>query len=406
MKISLSDIKKYFPTLKQEINGHPLTYLDNAATTFKPLPVIEKMREFNELKVANIHRGIHYLSEICTSEYEKTRDLVQNFINAKSRKEVIFTKGTTESINLVALSYGNAFIKQGDEILISELEHHSNIVPWQMLCERTGATLKVLPINARGEWEMQKLPELLSQKTKLVCVNYISNSLGTINPIKDIISAAKAVGAKVLIDGAQAIAHKKVDVQELGCDFFAFSMHKLYGPTGVGILWGREEILNSMPPVFGGGDMIDQVSFEKTTYNDLPYKFEAGTPNITNIIASGAAVEFMQKLDWHEILEHESSLLKYATEQLSSIKQLKLIGTAQNKSNVASFVIDQVHAQDIATFISHYGVAIRTGHHCTQPVMKKMGVAATARASMTIYNDKQDIDRLVKTLNKLIELYF
>jgi len=406
MKISLKDIKNYFPTLKQEINGHPLTYLDNAATTFKPLPVIEKMREYNEIKVANIHRGIHYLSEICTSEYEKTRDLIQTFINAKSRKEIIFTKGTTESINLVALSYGNHFIQQGDEILISELEHHSNIVPWQMLCERTGAVLKVLPINQRGEWEMQKLPELLTNKTKLVSVNYISNSLGTINPVKDIIAQARAVGAKVLIDGAQAIAHRKIDIQELDCDFFAFSMHKLYGPTGVGVLWGREELLNQMPPVFGGGDMIDQVSFEKTTYNDLPYKFEAGTPNITNVIASGAAIEFMQKLDWSEILEHESSLLKYATEQLSSIKQLKLIGTAEHKSNVASFVIDQVHAQDIATFISHYGIAIRTGHHCTQPVMKKMGVAATARASMTIYNDRQDIDRLTQTLNKLIELYF
>jgi cysteine desulfurase/selenocysteine lyase len=404
MSISLDGIRDYFPALKTQVHGKPLVYLDSAATTLKPASMVTKIDDYYLKYTANIHRGIHYLSEKGTREYEYTRDLAQTFINAKYREEVIFTKGTTESINLVAQSFGS-LLNDGDEIIISELEHHSNIVPWQLLQTRKKIILKVIPVNMAGELDLEIYRTLLTSKTKLVAVNHISNALGTINPISEIIELAHQHGAKVLIDGAQAVAHTKIDVVALDADFYVFSLHKLFGPTGVGILYGKKELLEAMPPFLGGGDMIDQVSFERTTFNDLPFKFEAGTPNISGVIAAASSFEFMRELNYLEINQHEQALLKYGTELLSQIKPLKIIGTAKNKTSVISFTIDGIHPHDIASYTDHQGIAIRTGHHCTQPLLRKLGVAATARASMSIYNTTQELDYLAESLNKLISIH-
>lgn len=403
--LNLEKIKSDFPQVTTPYQGQLITYLDSAATTLKPQSVIEAVHTYYSAECANIHRGIHTLSEVGTSKYEKTRDLLKDFINAKDRREIIFTKGTTESINLVARTWGEANLKSGDEILISHMEHHSNIVPWQILCEKTGAILKVAPINDQGEIIFEEYQKLLSDKTKLVSMVYISNSLGTINPIQKLIDEAKKINALFLVDAAQAVAHTTIDVQKLNCDFMAFSAHKMFGPTGVGALYGKEELLNVMPPFLGGGDMIDKVSFAKTTYNDLPHKFEAGTPNIAAGIAWACAIEYINELGLKNIAAYEEELLHYATEKLQSVPTLKIIGTAKNKSSVISFTLQDAHPQDIATMANKYGVALRTGHHCTQPLMERMCVPATARASFSIYNTKEDIDKLYETLIKIVDLF-
>lgn len=403
--INFDDIKNDFPQISTPFEGNLITYLDSAATTLKTKSVIESQNIYNAKETANIHRGIHTLSEVGTAKYEKTRDLLKDFINSKSRKEIIFTKGTTESINLVARTWGEANLKEGDEIIISHMEHHSNIVPWQILCEKTKSVLKIAPINDKGEILVDEYKKLLSNKTKLVSIVYISNALGTINPIKELIDEAKKYNALFLVDAAQAVAHTKIDVQNLNCDFMAFSAHKMFGPTGIGALYGKEEVLKAMPPFMGGGDMIDTVSFEKTTYNDLPYKFEAGTPNISAGISWAHAIEYINKLGLDNIASYEDELLKYATEKIQTVKGLKIVGNADKKSAVISFVLDCAHPQDIATMANKYGVALRTGHHCTQPLMQRMNVPATARASFSIYNTKEDIDKLVETLNKIVDLF-
>lgn len=398
-------VQKRFPQLSNPYEGNHITYLDSAATTLKLDSVMQALETYYTKECANIHRGIHTLSEVSTSKYEKTRDLIKDFINAPKREEIIFTRGTTDSLNLVALSYGRENIKAGDDIIISTMEHHSNIVPWQMLCEQTGANLKIIPINDAGEILIEEYKKLLSKKTKLISFAYVSNSLGTINPVKEMVDLAKSYGATVVIDAAQAAAHIKIDVQALDCDFLAFSGHKMFGPTGFGVLYGKEALLNAMPPLYGGGDMIDTVTFEKTTYNTLPHKFEAGTPNIAAVIAMSPAIEFINEIGTDAISEYEDELLAYATEKLSSIKELTIIGTAKHKSAVISFVVDGLHPQDIATFLNKYHIAIRTGHHCTQPLMKRMNVPATARASFGIYNTKEDIDKLYDALTKIIEMF-
>lgn len=403
--INLEQVKIDFPQVTSEYEGKHITYLDSAATTLKTQSVIDAMALYNSKETANIHRGIHTLSEVGTTKYEATRDLVQKLINAKSRKEIIFTKGTTESINLVAKTWGEANIKTGDEILISHMEHHSNIVPWQILCEKTGAILKVAPVDDNGDLILEEYKKLLNERTKIVSIVYVSNALGTINPIAQLIKEAKKYNSLFLVDAAQAVAHIEIDVQELDCDFMAFSAHKMFGPTGIGALYGKEEILNSMPPFIGGGDMIDKVTFEKTTYNDLPYKFEAGTPNISAGISWSKAIEYINKTGIKNIAQYEDELLKYGTEKLSSIPGLKIIGTAKKKSAVISFTLDCAHPHDIATMANKYGVALRTGHHCTQPLMQRMNVPATARASFSIYNTKEDIDKLAQTLNKIVDLF-
>jgi cysteine desulfurase/selenocysteine lyase len=403
--IDFSEMASYFPQLNEKINDKKIVYLDSAATNLKLGSVIDLVTTYYKKECANVHRGIHTLSEISTSKYENTRTLVSEFLNSPKREQIIFTKGTTESLNLIALSYGESTIKAGDEIIISTMEHHSNIVPWQMLCERKGATLKVIPINDAGEIIFDEYKKLLSDKTKIVSVAYISNALGTINPIKEMIDIAHAAGAIFIIDAAQATAHLKVDVQELDCDFLATSAHKMFGPTGVGILYGKEELLNAMPPVFGGGDMIDVVTFEKTTYNVIPQKFEAGTPNIAGVIGLAPAIEFINEAGLENIAKYEHELLTYATQKLSSIPELKIIGTAKNKSAVVSFIIEDIHPHDIATLANKYAIAIRTGHHCTQPLMKRMNVPATARASFSIYNTKEDVDKLFDTLTNIINLF-
>lgn len=403
--INLKKIREDFPQVTTPYKGQIITYFDSAATTLKPQVVIDAVNQYYSAETANIHRGIHTLSEVGTAKYEYTRDLLKNLINARDRSEIIFTKGTTESINLVARTWGEANLKKGDEILISHMEHHSNIVPWQILCEKTGAILKVAPINDNGEILVDEYIKLLNNKTKLVSIVYISNSLGTINPIKELIDEAKKFNALFLVDAAQAVAHKKIDVQALGCDFLAFSAHKMFGPTGIGALFGKDEILKCMPPFLGGGDMIDLVTFEKTTYNELPYKFEAGTPNISAGIAWAYAIEYINEIGLNNIAEYENELLEYATTKLESIPTLKIIGTAKKKSSVISFTLADAHPQDIATIANKYGVALRTGHHCTQPLMKRMCVPATARASFSIYNTKEDIDNLYETLIKIVQLF-
>jgi len=398
-------IRRDFPILHQEVKGHPLVYLDNAATAQKPQAVIEKINHYYREDNANIHRGVHMLSERATDEYEAARIKLQRFINATHSREIIFCRGTTEAINLVAQTYGRQNIKEGDEILLSHMEHHSNIVPWQLLREQTGAVLKVIPITDEGDIILEEYEKLLSPKTKLVTLVHVSNSLGTISPVKQVIAKAHERGIPVLLDGAQAVPHLPVDVQGLDVDFYAFSGHKLFGPTGIGILYGKSHLLEKMPPYQGGGDMISQVRFDKTTFNTLPYKFEAGTPNIAGAIGLGAAVDYLQALDFDVVHAYENRLLEHALTRLQEVPGLKLIGTPRERASVVSFVLEGIHPHDIGTILDDRGIAIRTGHHCTMPLMLRYGLPATARASMAFYNTAEEIDRLVTALQKVREVF-
>ena len=398
-------VREDFPVLKQRIHGKPLVYLDSAATAQKPLAVIEAIRKFYEVDCANIHRGVHELSQRSTAAYEETRSKAKRFLNARAKNELIFVRGTTEGINLVASSWGRKNVKEGDEIVISALEHHSNIVPWQMLCEEKGARLRVIPMNDRGELLLDEYEKLLGPRTRMVAVGHVSNALGTINPVRQIVEMAHHAGALALIDGAQAAPHLKIDVQALDADFYAFSGHKVFGPTGTGILYGKARLLNAMPPYQGGGDMIKTVTFEKTTYNDLPYKFEAGTPNIAGGIGLGAAFDYVTRIGLDQIAAYEHGLLVYGTEALSRIPGLRLIGTARDKAAVLSFVIDGIHPHDIGTVLDRQGIAVRTGHHCAQPVMDRFGVPATTRASLAFYNTVAEIDALAAGLAKVKEIF-
>ena len=393
-------IRAAFPALHQQVHGKPLVYLDNAATTQKPQAVIDALRAYYEHDNANVHRGVHELSERATAAYEGAREKVRAFVNAASVHEIIFTRNATESINLVARAWGDANVRQGDEILISGMEHHSNIVPWQLLCERTGATLKVIPIDDRGDLVMEEFERLLSPRTKMLSIVQLSNALGTLNPVAEMAARAKAAGAMVLIDGSQAAYHMAVDVAALGADFYAFTGHKVYGPTGIGVLWGREAVLDAMPPFLGGGDMIRTVTFEGSTWNDLPYKFEAGTPNIAGAIGLGAAIDFVRGIGFDGIGAHESMLLARATTAVESLRGVRVVGTAKKKASVLSFVMDGIHPHDIGTVVDREGVAIRTGHHCAQPVMDRFCIPATARASFAMYNTVDDIDALVGALKR------
>ncbi|MFP4368112.1 MAG: SufS family cysteine desulfurase [Candidatus Kapaibacterium sp.] len=401
----INKIREDFPNLLVKVHGRDLVYLDNAATTHKPQSVIDKTVVFYKELNSNIHRGVHKLSQTATFEYEAARKTAQNFLNAGSSREIIFTKGTTESANLLANSFGKKYIKEGDEIIISHMEHHSNIVPWQMLCEEKNARLRVIPINDKGELIYEEFEKMISEKAKLVSVVHVSNSLGTINPIKKIIDKAHEYCVPVAIDGAQSVHHLKVDVRELDCDFFMFSGHKIYGPTGIGILYGKEKFLEDMPPYQGGGDMIKSVSFEKTIYNDLPFKYEAGTQNIAGAIGLGAALEYITALGLENIASHEHKLLEYAAEQLKQLEGLKIIGEAASKAAVVSFILEDVHPHDIGTMLDMDGVAVRTGHHCTEPVMRHFGIPATTRASFAIYNTPSEINVLINSLKKVIRMF-
>ncbi len=394
-----------FPNLAAEFKGRPIVYLDNAATTFKPRTVIEAVTRHYSSQTANVHRGVHHLSEQATAAYEGAREKVRAFIGADETAEIVFTRGSTESINMVARSYGQRFLRPGDEILISGMEHHSNIVPWQMLCEEKGCVLRVIPINDRGEIIWEEFERLLTEKVKLLSVVYISNSLGTVNPVRKMIQAARAMNIPVLVDAAQAVNHRPVNVRDLDCDFLVFSGHKLFGPTGVGVLYGKRALLEEMPPVYGGGDMILSVSFEQTTYNALPYKFEAGTPHIAGVIGLGAAIDYLNGLSWDWITAYERDLLAYGTRRLTEIDGVRLIGTAKEKAAVLSFVVEGIHPHDLGTLLNEESVAVRTGHHCTQPVMKHFGVPATARASLAFYNTRQDLDRLVEAIEKAKDVF-
>ncbi|MGR3809440.1 SufS family cysteine desulfurase [Jiulongibacter sp. NS-SX5] len=400
-QLNIDKIRADFPILHQEINGKPLVYFDNAATTQKPKAVIDALSGYYEGYNANIHRGIHHLAEKATSAFEETRKSIQRFLNAPSHEEIIFTYGTTDGINLVANTYGRSFLQEDDEIIISTMEHHSNIVPWQMLCQEKGCVLKVIPITEHGEIIMEEYVKLLSEKTKIVSVVYASNALGTVNAIKEIIEEAHKVGAVTLVDGAQATSHIKIDVQELDADFFCFSAHKLYGPTGMGAMYGKRELLDKMPPWRGGGEMIKEVTFEHTSFNELPYKFEAGTPNIADVIALNTALDYVNDLGLENIAAYEQELLEYATEKLQAIDGLKIIGQAAEKVSVISFVIDGIHPQDIGVLLDQQGIAIRTGHHCTQPLMQRFGIVGTSRASFAVYNTKEEIDKLAEGLLKV-----
>jgi cysteine desulfurase/selenocysteine lyase len=402
--LDIKAIRSDFPILSREINGKPLVYLDNGATSQKPKQVIDVISRYYEHENSNIHRGIHTLSQEATNAYEEARKTVQSFINAEHEHEVIFTAGTTESINLVAASFGKKFLQKGDEIIISTMEHHSNIVPWQMICEEKGAILKVVPINDQGEFLMDEFEALLSAKTKLVAVTHVSNTLGTINPVKEIIEKTHQKGAFVLIDGAQAVPHTKVDVQELDCDFYVFSGHKICGPTGVGILYGKEKILNDIPPYQGGGDMIKTVTFEKTTYNCLPHKLEAGTPNIAGGIGLAAAINYMNTIGIDKIEAYEHELLTYATEQIKQIDGVRIIGEAAKKASVISFLVEGTHPSDIGTIVDKLGIAIRTGHHCTEPLMDRFEIPGTARASFAFYNTIEEIDIFITSLKRAIKM--
>ncbi len=401
----IEKIRDDFPILKETIRNKPLVYLDNAATCQKPQVVIDSISNLYMHEYANVHRGVHTLSVKATDRYEGARSKVKDFINAKSSKEIIFVKGTTEAINLIAQTFGKANIKQGDEILITAMEHHSNIVPWQMLSEETGAVLKVAPINLKGELIYDEFIKLISQKTKLISVAHMSNALGSINPVKNIISAAKANNIPVLLDGAQAIPHMAVDVQALDCDFYVFSGHKLYGPAGIGVLYGKQEMLEAMPPYQGGGDMIRKVTFEETEYNGLPYKFEAGTPSIADVVGLGAAIDYLSEIGMDNIAAYEAELLDYATEKAKQIPGLKIVGEAEDKGAILSFVLDKIHPHDIGTMLDSLGIAIRAGHHCAMPVMDFFQVPATARASFAMYNSKQEIDELMEGIEQLIEVF-
>ena len=403
--LDITAVRKDFPILASQVHGKPLVYLDNAATSQKPSCVIDALTRFYQLDNANIHRGVHQLSERSTESYEAARDKTRRFLNAATTRSIIFVRGATEGINLVARTYGGTNVRAGDEIVISAMEHHSNIVPWQMLCEEKSAVLRVIPINERGELEFDEFEKLLNHRTRLVAVSHVSNALGTINPVREIVKAAHGWDVPVLIDGAQAVPHMKVDVQDLDCDFYVFSGHKVFGPTGIGVLYGRERLLEDMPPWKGGGDMIRSVTFAKTTYNDLPYKFEAGTPNIAGVIGLGTAIDYVDQIGMDAAAAHEHDLLQYGTRALESLSGLRLIGTAREKAGVLSFVIDGVHPHDAATILDREGVAIRAGHHCAQPVMDRFGVTATTRASLAFYNTREDIDALVAGIQKVKEVF-
>ena len=398
-------VRADFPVLRQQVNGKPLVYLDNGATSQKPQAVIDELVRYYTTENANVHRGVHTLSQNATEDYEGARAKVRRLLNAADDHEIVFTSGTTQGINIVAQSFGRRNIGLGDEIIVSNMEHHSNIVPWQMLCEENGAALRVIPIDDTGELDMDEYEAMLSPRAKLVSITHVSNALGTIVPVGRIIGMAHAQGTPVLLDGAQAVPHMAVDVRKLDCDFYVFSGHKLFGPTGIGILYGKAEMLEAMPPVQGGGDMIKSVSFEKTIYNDLPYKFEAGTPNIAGAIGLGAAVDYVQSVGYDAFGAYEDELLAYGTNALESIEGLRIIGTAPHKAGILSFVIDNIHPHDIGTILDAEGVAIRTGHHCAQPVMQRFQIPATARASLAMYNTREDIDALVRAIDRVIEVF-
>jgi len=403
-KFNIDKIRADFPILKREVNGKPLVYLDNGATTQKPSSVINSIVHYYTDMNSNVHRGVHYLSQISTEAFEVTRKKVQAFINAAEDKEIIITKGTTDGINLIATCYGRAFIHEGDEIIISAMEHHSNIVPWQMLCDEKGCKIRVIPMNDKGELDMDAYSNLFNEKTKLVAVTYVSNSLGTINPVSEMISIAHRHGAVVLVDAAQAVQHIQIDVQKLDVDFLVFSGHKMYGTTGVGVLSGKEDLLNAMPPYQGGGDMIKEVTFEKTTYNELPFKFEAGTPNIEAGICLNEAIDYINSIGLENIEAYEHDLLQYATEKLAEIPGMRFFGTAEKKCSVISFVIDGTHPYDVGVILDKLGIAVRTGHHCAQPVMDRFGIPGTIRASLAVYNTKEEIDILVAGIQRAVNM--
>lgn len=408
LAVAVGDIaqcRNDFPALQQSINGQPLVYLDSAASAQQPAAVIDAVARYQREDHANVHRGVHTLSHRATELYEGARDKLCDFVNAASRREIVLTSGTTESINLVAQSYCRPRLKPGDQILITWLEHHSNIVPWQLVCEQTGAELLVAPIDDSGDIDLDELQALMSERVKLLGVGHVSNALGTVNPIEDIIARAKSHGITVLVDGAQGVPHMNVNVQALGCDFYAFSGHKMLGPTGTGVLWGREELLEEMPPYKGGGDMILEVSFENTVFNELPYKFEAGTPNISGTIGLGAAVDYLQSVGMQNIYDHEQALHRYMISRLITVDGIRLIGTAREQAGVQSFLLNDIHPHDLGTLLDHQGVAVRTGHHCAMPVMQRFGLPGTTRASLALYNNTDDIDRLISALEKARQVF-
>jgi len=403
--LDINKIRSEFPTLNQMVHDSPLVYFDNGATTQKPDVVIDRVQQYYENENSNVHRGVHYLSQQATSRHEEARETVRHFINAGSTKEIIFTKGTTESINLVASSFGKKFIQQGDEIIVSEMEHHANIVPWQLLCEEKGASLKVIPVFDDGALDMQAFKKLLSSKTKIVAVAHISNVMGIINPIKEIIDLAHAQNIPVLIDGAQGVSHTKVDVQSLDCDFYVFSGHKLFAPMGIGVLYGKASWLEQMPPYQSGGEMIDRVSFEKTTFNELPFKFEAGTPNVGGALGLAEAIKYISYLGLDNIEAHEHDLLEYGTEKLLEIDKLRIIGTNSNKASVISFVFDDIHHFDAGTILDQMGIAVRTGNHCAQPLMTRFGISGTVRAAFAFYNTRQEIDKMIAAIKRMRKMF-
>lgn len=400
----INKIRADFPILKSTVNGKPLVYFDNGATAQKPQVVIDRVKAFYENENSNIHRGVHTLSQDATSAYENARKSIQKYINANLEEEIIFTKGTTDGINLVANGFAKSVLKAGDEVIISTMEHHSNIVPWQMACEFSGATLKVVPMSDEGEFLLADYADMLSDKTKIVAITHVSNTLGTINPVREIVDLAHEKGIPVLLDGAQSVPHMKVDMLDLDCDFYAFSGHKMFGPTGIGVLFGKKDWLDKLPPYQGGGDMIKTVTFEKTTYNDLPHKFEAGTPNIAGGIGLGAAVEYLEKIDWAAAQKHEQDLLNYATAEIQKIEGIRIIGTAKHKAGVISFVHEKAHHYDLGTILDQLGVAIRTGHHCTEPLMHRCKVTGTARASFAFYNTKEEVDVFISALQRALKM--
>ena len=405
MALDVLKIRQDFPILNERVYGKPLVYLDNAATSQRPVQVLKKIEEAYLKYNSNIHRGVHYLSQKATEAHENSREVIRNFIHARSTKEIIFTRGTTESINLIAWSFGERFCEKGDEIIISAMEHHSNIVPWQMLCERKGLKLRVIPFDDSGTLDMDAFQNLISAKTKLISVAHISNTLGTVNPIKEIIQIAHQRGIKVLIDGAQSAPHFKLDMQALDADFFVFSSHKMYGPTGMGVLYGKEELLNELPPYQGGGEMIETVTFEKTTYNGLPFKFEAGTPDFTGSVGFAAGIKYIEALGLDSIKAYEDELLAYATVKLKAIPGMKIYGEAEKKSSVISFLVNNIHAFDMGTLLDQMGIAVRTGHHCAQPVMDRYGISGTVRASFAIYNTKEEVNVLVNGINRIAAMF-
>jgi len=401
---AVEKVRQDFPALHQEVRGKPLAYLDNGASAQKPKVVIDTVSQLYAHDYANVHRGVHALAERSTKAFEATREKVRRFINARTTREIIFVRGTTEAINLVAQSYARNNLHKDDEIIITHMEHHSNIVPWQLVCEQTGALLRVVPINDSGELILEEFEKLLGPRTKLVALVHVSNALGTINPVRQIIELAHAQNVPVLLDSAQAVPHLKVDVQQLDCDFYAFSGHKMYGPSGIGVLYGKEALLDAMPPYHGGGEMIKYVTFEKTEYNELPHKFEAGTPNIAGTIGLGAAIDYLTGLDFDAIAAHEHDLLDYATKAASEVPGLRIIGTAPEKVSILSFLLEGVHAHDIGTILDHEGIAVRAGHHCTMPLMRRFGVAATTRASFGLYNTREEVDALIAGIHKVKEV--